>query len=166
MVTLAKEYAGQTLAAVAAETLPRALLPWVPLMAGGGEAATVAEWRRVAEGETDARKRADYAGLALVFANLAGCVDVWKQGLEGWNVERSIITLEWEARGEARGKLNTLRAKLLRALQLRFGAQLSAELVQAVEGQTDLNTLDRWFDLAVTAAHLEQVRSGFGINGT
>jgi hypothetical protein len=164
VLTLGREDAGRTLASVAAGTVSRAMLPWVLLMAGGGEVATVAEWKRVAEGEPDARKRVDYGGLAVVFAELVGCQDVWKKGLEGWNVRRSIVVQEWEAEGEARGKLNTTRANLHRDLQLRFGPDLPADLVQAVEGQADQATLDRWFDLAVTAG-LEQVRSEFGLNG-
>lgn len=161
VVNLAHRDAGEALTAVASGELGRAVLPWVPLMRGAGEAALVAEWRRLAEAEPDERKRADYGGLARVFAILARRADVWNQGLEGYNVERASIFLEWEARGE----LRKARADLLRALELRFKTAVPPEVARAVQAQADQTTLNHWFDLALTADSLDQVRAAFGLNG-
>jgi hypothetical protein len=40
----------------------------------------------------------DYAGLTLVFADLTGCRAVWKEALEGWNVQVSQQVLEWRTK--------------------------------------------------------------------
>src|SRR5258708_6839853 len=97
--------AGATLAAIATGSLGLCVLPWVSLMHGGGEPAMIEEWKRLALTEPDEEKLRAYAGLALVIAGLAGCLDSWEKGLEGWNVERSRVTLEWERHGEERGEL-------------------------------------------------------------
>jgi hypothetical protein len=64
---LATVDAADCLGQIASGAWPRCLLAWVPLMRGGGEPALVAEWRRLAEAEPDEARRAEYAGLALVF---------------------------------------------------------------------------------------------------
>jgi hypothetical protein len=158
---LAQHSAAQTLAGVAAGSLPQALLAWVSLMAGADTAEVVREWRRLVEALMDEHQRAEYAGVALMFAELAGCLAVWKTGLEGWNVKTSQLVEEWKAEGD----LRTSRGKLLRALQVRFGPDLPVDLQQAVAGQHDLATLDRWFDLALTAASLDHFRAAFSTNG-
>src|SRR5437879_6576395 len=86
---LAQESAKATLAEIADGRTARCLLPWIPLMQGGAEAAIIEQWKHLAEQEPDARRRADYGGLALVFAELTDCRPPWKQALEGWNVEQS-----------------------------------------------------------------------------
>jgi hypothetical protein len=101
---LEQEDAAATLRGIARRRVARCILPWIPLMHGGGEAAIIAQWKRVAEAEPDARRRADYGGLALVFAELAACRLEWKSALEGWNVEQSVQVLEWQAQAYNRGK--------------------------------------------------------------
>src|SRR5262249_14930604 len=139
--TLSKETAAQTLAGVAAGTLPPALLPWVSLMNGANAPEVVREWRRLVEARAEEALWGDYAWIVLVFAGLANCADVWKTGLEGWNVKTSQIVEDWKAEGEAKGRaeaqLQTSQAKLLRALQMRFGPDLPVEVEQAVAGQLD-----------------------------
>jgi hypothetical protein len=78
-------------------------------------------------------------------------------GLGGWNVKTSQIVEEWQ--------METSRAKLQRVLQVRFGPDLPGDLQQAVAGQSDPATLDRWFDLALTAASLDHFRAAFSANG-
>jgi hypothetical protein len=151
--------AAEVLAGVACGAVPRCVLPWAPLMRGGGEATVQAEWVRLALAETDATRRADYGGLAVVFANLAGSGGVWRQTVEGLNVERSVFIQEWEARGE----LRATRATLLRILKVRLRQEVPADLVQAVQAQGDRATLDRWLDLALTVASFEEARAAFGL---
>ncbi len=159
VLNLATEAAAATLGAVASGAVARCVLAWVPLMKGGGEPATVAEWRRLADEEPDVSRRAEFAGLALVFADLAKCANVWRKGLEGWNVQRSQIVMEWEARAE----LRAVRSKLLRLFRLRLKQELPPEVAQAVDNQADLATLDQWFDQAATVDTLDQARTILGL---
>jgi len=76
-------------AAIAAGQVARCILPIVPVMRDGGEVGIIEEWKRCAAAEPEGRRRSDYAGLALVFAELARVRDAWRRGLEGWNVLQS-----------------------------------------------------------------------------
>ena len=79
-------------------------------MRGADQAAMVEEWKRLATAETDPRRRSDCGGLAKVFAELAGRIEVWRTGLEGWNVEVSQVVLEWQEQAELRlQRANVLR---------------------------------------------------------
>jgi hypothetical protein len=153
--TLRAEDAAATLARIAGGELERCVLPWIPLMHGAEESAIIEEWKRLAEQEPDSRLRSEYAGLALVFAELADRTAPWKQVLRGWNVRQSQQVMEWQE--EAR--VETRRADLLCALQLRFRTEVPADLVEAVNSLTDLNELQRWFAASQTADSLETFRA-------
>jgi hypothetical protein len=179
---LAEEDAAATLAGIEAGRLGRGLLPWIPLLHGGAEAGIIAQWKDLAAAEPDMRRRADYGGLALVFAELAGCWLAWKRALEGWNVEVSQQVLEWQAQarqegeregelrgrregerkgkreGERKGKRDGKREALLDLLALRFPPAVPPDVVAAVRATNDLKQLDRWFAAAATAASLDEVR--------
>jgi hypothetical protein len=145
--------AADTLAGIAAIRIARCVVPWIPLLQGGGEMAIIQEWIRLADPEPDRKLRADYAGLALVFAEAAGCRDVWKQALQGWNMIESQQVLEWINEGEVRGRATTL----LQVLQLRFGT-LPADLVGTIRATTDPGQLERWVQAAVRASSLDEFR--------
>ncbi|HBI43565.1 MAG TPA: hypothetical protein DDY78_12045 [Planctomycetales bacterium] len=180
--TLREESATATLADIEQGRIARCILPWVPLMRGGDQAEVVEEWKRLAAAEADPKHRGDYGGLAKVFAELAGRSEVWRTGLEGWNVEVSQVVLEWQAQarveGEARGRaegvaqemargqaaaLGLQRAQLLRLLEAHLKAPLPADLVALVQRQSDLMVLDRMFDQALEATTLADVRAAFGL---
>jgi len=74
-------------------------------------------------------------------------------------VERSSLFAEIEARGEAKGR----RALLLRFLQRHFGEPVPEDVRQAVQAQDDHNILEAWFDRALTATSLDELRSTFGL---
>jgi len=61
------------------------------------------------------RKRGDYGGLA-------GCRAPWKEALKERNMLQSQQVLEWQAEGEARGRIQSLREVLRNLLEDRFGA--------------------------------------------
>jgi hypothetical protein len=162
---LAEYSAGQTLAAVAAGRLQRCVLPWVPLMQGGAESGIIQEWLRVAEGETDESLRADYGALAVVFAELTGCRDVWRQALEEWNVQRSQQVLEWQREAQERAQIATWRQAVLRTLQVRFES-IPEDVAAGVAGMSDLAELLRWHDLAATTNSLEAFRAAIQVPTT
>lgn len=167
---LAEEDAAMPLAGIAAGTIARCLLPWIPLMHGGAESAILAQWLELARAEPDAQRRGDYGGLALVFAEAAKCRPVWKEALKGWNMVESQQVLEWIAEGEVKGRAEGRaegqaegRAEgqaelLLRLLELRFRTSLSADLVAQIRGTTNAEQLRRWFDAAYTAPSLDAFR--------
>jgi len=156
---LADEDAGKTLADMAAGRTGRCLLAWIPLMHGGGEAAIITEWKRLAEAEPDAVLRSVYAALALTFAELTKGLVAWQRALENWNMKESQTMLGWIRKGQEEGRLEAKRADLLRVLRVRFRAEVPSDLRAAVEGTNDLNILDRWMDAAATAASLTDFRS-------
>ena len=154
---LATEDAAAVLAGIAAGTLARCLLPFVPLMQRGGEAGIIQQWLQLASAEMDARLRGDYGGLAIVLAEAAGRRDVWTQALRGWNVTQSQQVLEWMAEGEVKGEVKGRVATLLRVLRARFGI-LPTDLETAIRAASDLSILDRWTDAAATALTLQDFR--------
>jgi hypothetical protein len=119
---------------------PGVVLPWIPLMQGGGESGIIEKWKELAGREADARRRGDYAGLALVFADAAGRMGIWKTALEGWNMRESQAVLEWQAEAKAED--------VLKVLETRLGT-LPADLPQRVGAIKDIKQLDR---LLVSAA--------------
>jgi hypothetical protein len=155
--TLRKQDAAGTLAHIAAGAVARCVLPWIPLMHGAGEAGIIEQWKQLAGAEADDRIRADYVGLALVFAELSGIRVQWKSALEGWNVQQSQQVLEWQAEAEARNERNLI----LRLLQLRFQGPVPADLKGSIENIKDPNQLNRCFDAAATADSMEAFRSIF-----
>jgi hypothetical protein len=132
-------------------------------MQGGDRVETVTVWKELADLEPESALRTTYAGLALVFADLAGCVPVWKQELEGWNMRKSQIVEEWreEGRIEGRqeGRIEAYQGILLRMLQKRFSGVSSPEVTTAVQAQTNAEELMRWLELLDNAASLEAFRA-------
>jgi hypothetical protein len=156
---LRDEDAAETLARIAAGVVARCLLPFIPLMHGGAEVAIIKRWKEVAQAEPDSRRPADYAGLALVFAELTDCRPAWKQALEGWNVEVSLQVLEWQADAAKRAKSEDL----LRVLRKRFPPAVPADIEGAVLAANDVDQLNRWLDDAATAPTLAQFRRLAGL---
>ncbi len=155
---LAEEDAAATLAGIAAGTTARCLLPWIPLMQGGAESAILAQWLALARAEPDAPRRADYGGLALVFAEAAGRRPAWRAALAGWNMVESQQVLEWIAEGEVKGRAETQAELLLRLLALRFGPSVPPDLVGQIRGTVNAEQLQRWFDAAAIAPSLDAFR--------
>jgi hypothetical protein len=169
--TLRDEDAGATLDQIATGQTSRCILSWISLMRGGGAPDIIERWKQVASQESDNSRRAAYGAIALIFADLTGRVDQWRSGLEGWNMRDSTVVAEWKAEGRAEGKAEgraegraegiakTRRGDLLRLLELKFRATVPADLMSAVETQTDLDVLARWFDAAVLADSLDAFRA-------
>ncbi len=154
-LTLAQVDAGQTLADIRAGQIARCLLPWIPLTQGGGRAETVTAWKEVADQEPEIRVRLTYASLALVFADLDDCLNVWKQELEGWSMRKSRVVEEWREEG----RIEATQGILLRMLQKRFPGASSPEVIAAVQAQTNADELMRWIELIDCAESLEAFRT-------
>ena len=156
---LRDEDAATTLTGISDGRVALCLLPFIPLMRGGAEGSIIEHWKQLAQREADPRKRADYGGLALVFAELTETRPGWKQALEGWNVEQSVQVLEWQAQAKAEGKAEDV----LHVLRKRLSAALPADVEQTIRGTRDMDQLNRWFDAALSAPTLAAFRRLSGL---
>lgn len=155
---LCDEIAADLLDTIADGSASRCLLPWIPLMHGGENADMIQRWKELAGSESDSRLRADYGGLALVFAEGAGRLGVWKAALKEWNVIESQQVLEWMQMGEAKGRAEGEAKALLRVLAKRFPPGATAEMATAIGAMQDLHKLDQWLDAALVVDSLEELR--------
>lgn len=164
---LAEEDAAATLAGIAAGQIGGCLLPLIPLMRGGAEAGIIDQWKNLALAEPDERRRGDYGGLALVFAERAGCWPLWHQALEGWNVEVSQQVLAWQAeaekRGRSAGKVEGKAEAVLRLLERRFGVPVPQDLADVIRTTRDEALLDRLLDVSFAAVSLDDFRGLAGL---
>lgn len=162
----AQESAVKTLAGIADGSISRALLALIPLMQGGGEADSIEEWIRLASAEPDFRRRSNYGALALIFAEAADDWEVWKQALKEWNMRESKQVLEWQAEARAEGRAEGRReeraASLIAFLEARFQS-VPADLIQAIQSQTNPDTLLALIPLAARAESVESFRASAGL---
>lgn len=144
----------------------RALLPWLPLMTGGDDPGIIDRWKKLAEGEPDRRRKADYAFLALTFAGASKRKAIWARALEGWNMIESEVANEWMAMGKAKGlaegRAEQAVVTLVAVLEARFGS-VPAEVESAVRACADLAKLQTWTTQAATAATLDEFRTTAGL---
>jgi hypothetical protein len=159
IVNLETRSAPATVRGVAQGRFHRCALVWVPLMHHGEDPGIIKRWKPLALGEPDERKRADYAALALIFAEAAGRLDVWRRALEGWNMQQSSVIREWIQQGKQEGRAEGAALMLLHYLRQRFGGEVPADLRMLIEAQTDLDLLDRWFEHALGADSLDRFRA-------
>jgi hypothetical protein len=130
----------EVLTGIANGTAPSVVLPFIPLMQGGGESGTILKWKDLAGLESDTRRRGDYAGLALVFAEAAGCWDSWKDALKEWHVIQSKQVNEWQEQGRTEGAANCAVNLLLHFLGAKFG-QLPDSVVHLVQSVRNPNQI-------------------------
>ncbi|AWM35750.1 hypothetical protein GobsT_65570 [Gemmata obscuriglobus] len=163
---LAGENADHAIGRIEAGASGRSVLPWLPLMAGGGEGTIIERWKRLAEQEPSSRRRSELGGLALVFAEAAGCRENWELGLKGWNVRESAVVNGWkaEARAEARAEtqVEERAAAVLAVLEAKFGT-VPADLAGAVRATADLARLQQWIALAARADTRDGFRAAAGV---
>jgi hypothetical protein len=151
---LAMESAADTLEKIAGGVYHRCLLPWIPLMQGGGEPALIDRWKSVAETEPDPRRRGNYGNDALVFAEKSADPDAWKRALEDWNVDIRSPYLE-QIRQEGRGQE---RAEALLDLLTLRGMTVPDDLARKIRACSDMDQLRTWFALANRADSLDAFR--------
>jgi hypothetical protein len=145
---------------------PLTLLPFVPLMIGGDHTDIMDRWTILAQGEPDTRRRADYAAIALLFAERAGIKSNWDEKLQGWNVTESAYINQFitqgEAKGRAEGEAKGRLVTLLEVLTEKFQS-LPSDLETAIRGTTDIDRLKSWTTSAVKAKTLEEFRTSSGL---
>ncbi|HUY33486.1 MAG TPA: hypothetical protein VMV69_12115 [Pirellulales bacterium] len=140
---LAEEDASNLVADVAGGITSPWLLPWVPLMQGGGELGIIADWLPEAERRlTDERDRADLGLTTQVFASLAGCRAAWDQALRGWNMKTSPIFDEIREEGREEGRAEGMRALVVHQGRQKFGKTPTKKQQKALESVTDLARLE------------------------
>lgn len=128
---------------VAAGEVSPWLLPWVPLMQGGGDSAIIGQWLQVAERHiTDTQDRAALGMLTLTFAALARCEAVWRRGLRGWNMKTAPIFDEARAEGRAEGLVQGIRATVLRLGREKFGKAPNKKQRKTLDDLVDLDLLE------------------------
>jgi hypothetical protein len=132
---------------------PLEALAWIPLMKGGNEPGKIKRWLELARPQTNRQRRLDL-GLVLVFAELAGSQDVWREALKGWNMKESQIVKEWQA--EAKAEM------LIQILQKRFKA-IPEDLRAAILAAKDPEQLTTWADVAFTVRSLRRFRQQAGL---
>ena len=163
VVCLEETPARETLARIEGGELSRSVLPWIPLMDQGGEADVVEWWKRLAEADPSEDSRRDWAGLAKVFADRVGCLDVWEKSLEGWAMWKSKVIEEWrqDGRQEGRqeGRQDGRSDAIIDFLKARFPGQLTDEVAKRITAERAEAKLKEWISLAATAASFDDVRA-------
>ncbi len=123
-------------------------------MAGGADEKIIDRWKALALLESASRRRSEYATLALVFAEAAGCRPQWDLALKGWNVRESVVVNNWIAEGRAEGQASAI----ITVLEQRFGA-VPEEAANAIRACADLAKLQEWLTAAVRAESLDAFRA-------
>jgi hypothetical protein len=152
-----EDTASTAIEAVASGQISWGMLFWVALMADGGDDANIARWKEVVvQIVQDRRIRGNLAGIALVFAELAGRRIEWKRGLEGFEMTESQVVNEWISQGEARGILKMAREVLIDILKVRFPGSVPDEIVRLINQQESVDLLHDWRRAALRAGTFEQ----------
>ncbi len=74
-------------------------------------------------------------------------------------MKESMYISGWLREGEQKGLVKARREYLFTALQAKLPAPVPEEIRLAVEGTNDLNTLDRWFRVALGASSWAEFRA-------
>lgn len=152
--TLRDEDAAALLDAIAQGTQARCLLPWIPLMRGGGEPGIIIRWTEIAAAEPDEKMRSDFGVLAKTFARLKDYADAWHQALKEWNMIESPVFAEIRTK-EAQDNL-------IEVIRLRFQTPAPQEVQEAIRQLTDRAEIKRWLGLVFTSDSLEALRAAIG----
>jgi hypothetical protein len=166
-----QEAAERTLEAVAAGTVARCVMVWVPLMDGGDQAEVARRWREIADGEPDVRVRGTYGLLAVTLAEKRGRRELWAKALEGLTMTNSPFVnellekakLEIARDAETKGRTEEVRSLLLDTLEARFKATPSPDVARAVAAKDSLDELRQWQRHAATCDSLDDFRQKVGL---
>lgn len=158
VVNVGNQDAVVSLAKIERKELGFPVLPWLAMMRGGGKEDFIKRWKGVVEMETDEGRRLQYREAAIVFAELTRCQVNWLQATEGWMLRESQYIKKWELVGEERAELRTKRAFLLKAVKMRLQDPVAESIRLAIEGTNDLSKLEAWYEMALTANTVADLR--------
>jgi hypothetical protein len=158
VVDVAAQDGPAALARIERGELGLTVLPFLALMKGSGSEAFISRWKRAVETEPDADRRRLYRDWALIMSEETGRDVVWLKETEGWMARESKIITGWIKEGREEGGLATQRKNLLRVIERKIKVTVPDSIRLAVEGTTDMAKLQQWFDLALEARSLAQLR--------
>jgi hypothetical protein len=142
----AKDDAAQALQAVELGAEHWGLLFWIALMTGADQEDIIRRWLELVNTiDIAPSMRRNLIVVALALAQLAGRFLIWERILEGANMGEAIIY----NRIRAQGALEQARHDLIRLLQAKFKASMTAEFKETVEQQKEVDLLNRWYDSAL-----------------
>jgi hypothetical protein len=128
------------------------ILFFVALMQGGGDPVVIRRWRERVALLPAGRRRDELVGIALVFAELAGCAQAWQRELEGSGMTESAIVNSWVEKAQ----LNENRNDLLIVLRTRFKGAVPPEVVETINSQPSKSLLEDWLREAVTVQTIDE----------
>ena len=157
VINLKNESAAELLNEIESGQLALSLLPWIPLMEGGGSPELIEKWKELIAREPSAERRRQIRDFALIFAELSKKLVLWQKALEGWEMLESQIVLGWLKRGEDKGRVETAREVLLEVIRTRLEDPVPEDLFLAIEGTNDPDILRRWFKLALRVDEISEL---------
>jgi hypothetical protein len=158
VVNFRNESAAHLLDEVERGELDATLLPWVPLMRGGGEPEVMERWKQLGHREPSAERRGLYRDLALIFAELSKKLVLWQKALEGWEMVESQLILGWLKQGNEQGRVENARANVLQVIAVRLEDPVPEDLMLAIEGTNDPSILSEWLVVAATSKSIGELR--------
>ena len=156
---MAHENADELLGAIESGTQSRCLLPWIPLMTGGGDEGIIERWKRAAEAEPSYHKRNRLLLPTRIFADVTDRAELWEKALEGWNVKESPFAEGLVAEGETKAYASII----LTELRQKF-APLPDDVVSAIRSQRSPDRLQQWVSTAFRCSDLADFRQRIGLN--
>jgi len=157
-VNLSTISAADTLEQIAQGKQPRIILPWIPLMQGGGESDIIERWKELASSEPLSQRRAEFGALVQVFAEAADCEKPWEIALKEWNMIESKVVKGWQEEARQRALREKGLEDLIYILQEKFG-NLPTEIPSHLQKIEDTNILRQLLGQAFRASNLDEFRS-------
>jgi len=148
---IAAESAAEALESYALGQITWGILFWVALMAGGDDPAVIARWRELVSQLESKKVREDLVGIALVFAELAGRLLVWRDALKEGKMMESQVVREWTEEACHQREVKTMRKVLILTIKRRFPDPIPAEVATLIDQQDSVEVLTDWFDAALNA---------------
>jgi hypothetical protein len=159
VIDLVKQDGPETLEKIKRGELGLSVLPWLAIMQGSESGEFLQEWFQVAQREQVAQRRERIGDMTLVLAELARCQLDWLELLRDWQMRESSWINTWRDQGIDIGSVRTKRGSLMKLIKKHFEDPVPENLSKAIEGTTSLETLERWYDAALDAQTISELRA-------
>jgi hypothetical protein len=138
-----------------------AIIAFVPLMLFGDDPGILKQCTNLLLREEDLVRRASIAAFALVFAEKAGCLDLWKDALREIHMEESKQVKEWQQaalmRGLKEGALKNALEAVQEALIVKFKS-IPEDINECLQTIVELELLKTLLRKAITATSIKAFR--------